>query len=332
MREFEEYLKQRRKILIRRGIPIPELVDVSEDGLFRFSKMLEEVYNLIDFDDFYGKMHERFYKEFVEERDRKARELPLFPEEEEVVEDLETDTLDETTKEDGMNDFLSMLEAVGEVSDEDEEDLDAPKEWGTDNEEEDLDAPSYSGFDDEEDLDAPQFSGFDDDDLDAPQEWDYEDEDLDAPSSSGFDDDEEDLDAPAEWGAEDEEDLDAPSVQGFDDEEDEEAPSVSSFDDEEEELEIPKENPYKAYMNRGTSEENKPKENPYKAYLQKDSPQESERGTTEEVFDIPDKLMEEVKEEPPKPDLPESVLRSNQTVDLIGSLFGGSKKKKRRKQ
>lgn len=299
MREFEEYLKQRRKILIRRGIPIPELVDVSEDGLFRFSKMLEEVYNLIDFDDFYGKMHEKFYKEFVEERDRKAREIPLYPEEEEVVEDLETDTLDETTKEDGMNDFLSMLEAVGEVSDEDEEDLDAPKEWGTD--------------DEEEDLDAPQFSGFDDDDLDAPQEWDYEDEDLDAPSSSGFDDDEDDLDAPAEWGTEDEEDLDAPSVQGFDDEEDEDAPSVSSFDDEEEELEIPK-------------------ENPYKAYLQKDTPQESERGTTEEVFDIPDKLMEEVKEEPQKVDLPESVLRSNQTVDLIGSLFGGNKKKKRRKQ
>ena len=237
--------------------------------------MLEEVYNLIDFDDFYGKMHERFYKEFVEERDRKARELPLFPEEEEVVEDLETDTLDETTKEDGMNDFLSMLEAVGEVSDEGEEDLDAPKEWGTDNEEEDLDAPSYSGFeDDEEDLDAPHFSGFDDEeeDLDAPQEWDYEDEDLDAPSSSGFDDAEED--------------LDAPSLQGFDDEEDEDAPSVSSFDNEEEELEIPKENPYKAYMDRGTSDENQQRENPYKAYLQKDTPQESKRGTTEKVFDL----------------------------------------------
>lgn len=308
MREFEEYLKQRRKILIRRGIPIPELVDVSEDGLFRFSKMLEEVYNLIDFDDFYGKMHEKFYKEFVEERDRKARELPLFPEEEIAEEVLETDTSAEVSKEDGMNDFLSMLEAVGEVSDEGEEDLDAPKEWGTDNEEEDLDAPSYSGFEnDEEDLDAPHFSGFDDDeeDLDAPQEWDYEDEDLDAPS-----------------------------VQGFDDEEDEDAPSVSSFDDEEEEeeLEIPKENPYKAYMDRGTSDENQQRENPYKAYLQKDTPQESERGITEEVFDIPAKLMEEVKEEPPKVDLPKSVLRSNQTVDLIGSLFGGSKKKKRRKQ
>lgn len=262
MREFEEYLKQRRKILIRKGIPIPELVDVSEDGLFRFSKMLEEVYNLIDFDDFYGKMHEKFYKEFVEERDKKAREIPLYPESEEimeeVIEDLEPDTSDESTKEEGMNDFLSMLESVSKVS-EGVEDPDAPKEWGTD--------------DEEEDLDAPQFSGFEDD----------EEEDLDAPSYSGFDDDDEDLDAPPEWGNEDDEDLDAPSSWGF--------------DNEEEDLDVP-----------------------------------IEWGTNEKVFDIPDKLIEEVKEEPPKVDLPESVLRSNQTVDLIGSLFGGSKKKKRRKQ
>ena len=311
MREFEEYLKQRRKILIRRGIPIPELVDVSEDGLFRFSKMLEEVYNLIDFDDFYGKMHEKFYKEFVEERDKKAREIPLYPEPEEimkeVIEDLKPDTSDESTKEEGMNDFLSMLESVSKVSEE-VEDPDAPKEWGTD--------------DEEEDLDAPQFSGFEDD----------EEEDLDAPSYSGFDDDEdEDLDAPPEWGTDDEEYLDALSVQGFDDEEDEDAPSISSFN-EEEEIETPKENPYKAYMTRDTPKESKRRENPYKAYLQKDSSQESERGTNEKVFDIPDKLIEEVKEEPPKIDLPESVIRSNQTVDLIGSLFGGSKKKKRSKR
>ncbi len=322
MREFEEYLKQRRKILIRRGIPVPELVYVSEDGLFRFSKMLEEVYNLIDFDDFYGKMHERFYKEFVEERDKKAREIPLYPEEEvESIESFEPDTSSETTKEEGMNDFLSMIEAVGEVSNgvEDEE---APVEWGIDEDEEDLDAPSYSGFDDEEE------------ELDSPQEWDYEDEeDLDAPHWNY--DEEESLYEPQEWDYEDE-DLDAPPSSGF--------------EDEEEELETPKENPYKAYMNRGISEESEPKENPYKAYLNKsipeeskrenpykaylqtDAPQEYKRDTNEEVFDIPDKLIEEVKEEPPKVDLPESVLRSNQTVDLIGSLFGGNKKKKRRKQ
>lgn len=68
MRDLRNYLERLQKSLVRRGYEVPEIEDYSEDGLFRFAKMLEEVYNFTEFDDFFGRMQKRFYEDFVRER------------------------------------------------------------------------------------------------------------------------------------------------------------------------------------------------------------------------------------------------------------------------
>ena len=74
MRDLRNYLERLQKSLVRRGYEVPEIEDYSEDGLFHFAKMLEEVYNFTEFDDFFGRMQKRFYEDFV--RERVAQEEP----------------------------------------------------------------------------------------------------------------------------------------------------------------------------------------------------------------------------------------------------------------
>lgn len=74
MRDLRNYFERLQKSLVRRGYEVPEIEDYSEDGLFRFAKMLEEVYNFTEFDDFFGRMQKRFYEDFV--RERVAHEEP----------------------------------------------------------------------------------------------------------------------------------------------------------------------------------------------------------------------------------------------------------------
>lgn len=74
MRDLRNYLERLQKSFVRKGYEVPEIEDYSEDGLFRFAKMLEEVYNFTEFDDFFGRMQKRFYEDFV--RERVAQEEP----------------------------------------------------------------------------------------------------------------------------------------------------------------------------------------------------------------------------------------------------------------
>ena len=85
MRDLRNYLERLQKSLVRRGYEVPEIEDYSEDGLFRFAKMLEEVYNFTEFDDFFGRMQKRFYEDFV--RERVAQEEPINTLEENLSED-----------------------------------------------------------------------------------------------------------------------------------------------------------------------------------------------------------------------------------------------------
>jgi hypothetical protein len=85
MRDLRNYLERLQKSLVRRGYEVPEIEDYSEDGLFRFAKMLEEVYNFTEFDDFFGRMQKRFYEDFV--RERVAHEKPINTLEENLSDD-----------------------------------------------------------------------------------------------------------------------------------------------------------------------------------------------------------------------------------------------------
>ena len=85
MRDLRNYLERLQKSLVRRGYEVPEIEDYSEDGLFRFAKMLEEVYNFTEFDDFFGRMQKRFYEDFV--RERVVQEEPTNIPEESLNED-----------------------------------------------------------------------------------------------------------------------------------------------------------------------------------------------------------------------------------------------------
>lgn len=85
MRDLRNYLERLQKSLVRKGYEVSEIEDYSEDGLFRFAKMLEEVYNFTEFDDFFGRMQKRFYEDFV--RERVAQEEPINTLEENLSED-----------------------------------------------------------------------------------------------------------------------------------------------------------------------------------------------------------------------------------------------------
>lgn len=85
MRDLRNYLERLQKSLVRRGYEVPEIEDYSEDGLFRLAKMLEEIYNFTEFDDFFGRMQKRFYEDFV--RERVAQEDPINTLEENLSED-----------------------------------------------------------------------------------------------------------------------------------------------------------------------------------------------------------------------------------------------------
>lgn len=85
MRDLRNYLERLQKSLVRRGYEVPEIEDYSEDGLFRFAKMLEEIYNFTEFDDFFGRVQKRFYEDFV--RERVAQEEPNNSLEENLSED-----------------------------------------------------------------------------------------------------------------------------------------------------------------------------------------------------------------------------------------------------
>lgn len=71
---LEHYLTKQRNSLIRKGYEVPELADSTPDGLYRFAKMLEGVYEVIAPNDFYEMIHSKFYEEFVKERDEAIQE------------------------------------------------------------------------------------------------------------------------------------------------------------------------------------------------------------------------------------------------------------------
>lgn len=74
MRILEHYLTKQRNSLVRKGYEVPELADSTPDGLYRFAKMLEGVYEVIAPNDFYEMIHSKFYEEFVKERDEAIQE------------------------------------------------------------------------------------------------------------------------------------------------------------------------------------------------------------------------------------------------------------------
>ena len=216
MRDLRIYLEKLGKSLIRRGYEVPELTDFSEDGLFRYAKLLEGVLYFVSYYDFYGEMRKKFYEEFVKERDEVLRAEA----EKESVDDVfggvsevqetskeaakEEVQSEEESKEAGYsenNPFLTMLNANSKIQSvdsrsEDEVNLYKDSQWADDD---DLDAPHPSEEYDNDGLDVSNTDDNEsenelwanDDDLDAPHPTEYDsedglwanDDDLDAPHS-----------------------------------------------------------------------------------------------------------------------------------------------------
>lgn len=86
---LEHYLTKQRNSLIRKGYEVPELADSTPDGLYRFAKMLEGVYEVIALNDFYEMIHSKFYEEFVKERDEAIQEGIKLREESQVKKPLQ---------------------------------------------------------------------------------------------------------------------------------------------------------------------------------------------------------------------------------------------------
>lgn len=126
MRDLRNYLERLQKSLVRRGYEVPEIEDYSEDGLFRFAKMLEEVYNFTEFDDFFGRMQKRFYEDFV--RERVAQEEPINTLEENLSEDSVEDNNEGTEIDWSSTEDISEGIEVEEYSENSEIDWDNVEE------------------------------------------------------------------------------------------------------------------------------------------------------------------------------------------------------------
>lgn len=144
MRDLRNYLERLQKSLVRRGYEVPEIEDYSEDGLFRFAKMLEEVYNFTEFDDFFGRMQKRFYEDFV--RERVAQEEPINTLEENLSEDSVEDNNEGTEIDWSSTEDISEGIEVEEYSESSEIDWDDIEESNSESiEVEEIDWDSVEG-------------------------------------------------------------------------------------------------------------------------------------------------------------------------------------------
>ena len=299
MRDLRIYLEKLGKSLIRRGYEIPEIKDFSEDGLFRYAKFLDGVLYFINYVDFYGEMHKQFYEEFVRERDDSLRakaERESVDDVFDVVEEVSETEWQEATEE------TEEAEVVGYSAD---NPFLAMLSANSHNQESQRVVKQPENVEvggqwaDEDDLDAPHPVE------EAEDGFVWEDEDgLDAPhpveGSESIWADEDDLDAPHPVEDFDDSEIDEDSGGIWADEDDLDAPNTSFDEDETEEDAFSIDNSLIEEVSSPIDPSRKEEEN----------------------------KTGEVKEERKPSD---AILKSNQTIDMLGSWLGGTKKKGRKR-
>lgn len=258
------YLEKLQKSLVREGYEVPDIRDTSEDGLFRYAKFLEGVLYFTRYDDFFGRMHSKFYEEYVRERDEALRKSK------EVKNIINTSLTDDSSttmgysKNNPFSEMLSLIEQQeGVASSQEYMEEEFSNNW------EDEDEPSNN--------------------------WGTEDEEF----SNNWEDNVEEVEDSYSNNWEDEDDF------------------ANNWEDEDEEIEdLDKED--KSSLNSVFDIEDTMLEE-----FNKVSKESTDNITNENSLT---KGTPEVKRE-----LSSSIKKNNQTIDMLGSWFGGSKKGKKRK-
>lgn len=269
MRDLRNYLERLQKSLVRKGFEVPEIEDYSEDGLFRFAKMLEEIYNFTEFDDFFGRMQKRFYEDFV--RERVAQEEP-------------TNIPEET------NNSIEI-------------------DWGSVEDSSESEEIDWSSTEDESE-------GIEVEDYSESSEIDWDDVEEES-SSESIEVEEIDWDS-VEDGSEGElieEDNSSESLE-YD---------WDNIEDETEGEYVEEEYDWDNIEDETEGESESYEEGVEGTYFEDDNEPEKE-----DVFSIDNSLLEKIKAQKEEKVISETIKKNNQTIDKLGSLFGGGKKKRRK--
>jgi len=273
MRDLRNYLERLQKSLVRKGYEVPEIEDYSEDGLFRFAKMLEEVYNFTEFDDFFGRMQKRFYEDFVRER---------------VAQEDYKESIKEfiNSQEENLTDNNNKIdwESVEDESNGTEIDWSSTEDNSKGIEVEEIDWDNIE----ESSSEVTEVEEIDWESVEDSSEGELIEEDN---SSETFEYDWDNIEAETE-GEYVEEEYDWDNIEA-----ETEGESI------EEEFESESEGTY--------FEDNKEPEK-------------------DDVFSIDKSLLDEIKVKKEEKVLSENIKKSNQTIDKLGSLFGGGNKKRRK--